>query len=481
MTITKTIGVGAGLSSTPDYSTMAGYKAYIEAKSGAFTDNEELVFLWSSSANEITDSLSITCDTGAYRVIFRAETGKSFRDHASKSTNALRYNPANGACIKSSGMCFQTVYGRYSFIGLQIKGTSYVGAPIMLLYAAGGHVVSNNIIQTDDNAFYPTLYQIELNDTGGNGGTTVENNVFLSRGYTVVAQTAGAYSGAITFTGNTFYNYGTTLTPKGITGISGGSAIFYNNAVAGFTTDCDVSSVSGSHNATDKATGGLPSTNRQNSLVPSTEWENVTAGALDFRLKTGSAKCKNLGTASFGLSTDIVGQPRSGAATDIGAWEFQEATAPEIAVSGNGNAITDGDTTPSVTDHTDFGTTPEGTTKSRTFTITNSGDADLVISSVALSGTDAAEFTITTNPTGTIAPSGTGTLVVRADAANVGTFVATVTINSNDSNEAAFNFDIAVEVTEPAAGGDGVGGGLLQPKLSGFMLHPYHLKIRKRR
>lgn len=330
MTITKTIGVGAGLSSSPDYSTMAGYKAYIEAKSGSFTDNEELVFLWSSSANEITDGLSITCDTGAFRVIFRAETGKSFRDHASRSTNALRYNPANGACIKSSGVCFQTVYGRYSFIGLQIKGTSYVGAPIALLYAAGGHVFSNNIIQTDDDAFYATLYQVELNDTGGNGGSTFENNVFPSKGYTVVAQTAAGFSGAITFTGNTFYNYGTTLTPKGITGIAGGSAVFYNNAVAGFTTDCDVASVSGSHNATDKATGGLPATSRQNSLVAATEWENVTAGSLDFRLKVGSAKCKDLGTGSFGLSVDILGLARNGA-TDIGAHEYG-GTAPATVV-----------------------------------------------------------------------------------------------------------------------------------------------------
>jgi len=131
------------------------------------------------------------------------------------------------------------------------------------------------------------------------------------------------------------------------------------------------------------------------------------------------------------------------------------ATAPEITVTGNTFDITDGDATPSLTDHTDFGTTPQGTTKPRTFTITNFGDADLVISSVALSGAGAGEFTITANPTGTITPAGTGTLVVRADAANVGTFAATVTVNSNDANEAAFDFAIAVEVTEPASDDSG--------------------------
>ena len=157
------------------------------------------------------------------------------------------------------------------------------------------------------------------------------------------------------------------------------------------------------------------------------------------------------------------------------------ATAPEIAVTGNAVDITDGDTTPSGTDHTDFGTTPEGTTKPRTFTITNSGDADLVISSVALSGAGAGEFTITANPTGTIAPSGTGTLTVRADAATQGSFTATLTINSNDANEAAFNFDIAVEVTEPAVD-TGAGGGTLFGALNAMQSHPRtNLYRRKRR
>ena len=159
--------------------------------------------------------------------------------------------------------------------------------------------------------------------------------------------------------------------------------------------------------------------------------------------------------------------------------DFAPATAPEITVTGNGNAITDGDGTPSATDHTDFGTTPEGTTKSRTFTIANDGDADLTISSVALSGTDAAEFTITANPTDTITPGNSATLTVRADATTQGTFAATVTINSNDANEAAFDFAIAVEVTAPAAESDS-GGGILFGTLGSISMSPRRRRLRSK-
>src|SRR6185312_12313767 len=50
--------------------------------------------------------------------------------------------------------------------------------------------------------------------------------------------------------------------------------------------------------------------------------------------------------------------------------------APEATVLGNAIVITDGDTTPSTTDHTDFGSvTQGGAVVSRTFTVRNDGTA----------------------------------------------------------------------------------------------------------
>ncbi|EIM71874.1 outer membrane autotransporter, partial [Nitratireductor aquibiodomus RA22] len=60
--------------------------------------------------------------------------------------------------------------------------------------------------------------------------------------------------------------------------------------------------------------------------------------------------------------------------------------APEIAVSGNGTDIADGDGSPDAADHTDFGASDVGGgTVSRTFTIANSGTDTLTLGSNAAS------------------------------------------------------------------------------------------------
>ena len=73
---------------------------------------------------------------------------------------------------------------------------------------------------------------------------------------------------------------------------------------------------------------------------------------------------------------------------------------PDIAVRGNNNAISDGDTSPTVTDHTDFGRV--GLINSnlvRVYTITNSGLATLTLQNVAIGGTHPGDFTVISQPT----------------------------------------------------------------------------------
>ena len=122
------------------------------------------------------------------------------------------------------------------------------------------------------------------------------------------------------------------------------------------------------------------------------------------------------------------------------------APEPEMVVKGNNVSIPDGSSAPSLTNHTDFaGTAVSGGTVTRTFTINNTGSANLNLSGsprVAVSGTNAADFTVTAQPTSPVAPSGSTTFSVTFDPSASGTRTAMLSIANNDADENPFNFTI---------------------------------------
>ena len=136
--------------------------------------------------------------------------------------------------------------------------------------------------------------------------------------------------------------------------------------------------------------------------------------------------------------------------SDEGIYDFaihgNGLLAPEINVTGNNVSIADGDVTPSTSDHTDFGSAlVTGATVVRTFTIQNLGDASLTLSGtpkVLVSGTHAADFTVTALPTSPVTPGSSTTFQVTFDPSAGGTRTATLTIPNDDSDEATFAFSI---------------------------------------
>jgi len=115
----------------------------------------------------------------------------------------------------------------------------------------------------------------------------------------------------------------------------------------------------------------------------------------------------------------------------------------EIDVKGNGISIASGDNTPSLTDHTDFGSIAvTGGTVVRTFTIENTGTTSLSISSIIITGTHSSDFVISTAPSTTIAGPGSTTFQITFDPSALGLRTATVTIGNNDSNEGTYTFAI---------------------------------------
>ncbi len=119
-------------------------------------------------------------------------------------------------------------------------------------------------------------------------------------------------------------------------------------------------------------------------------------------------------------------------------------TLPEIDIKGNSTSISDGDTTPDTSDHTDFGAAyVNSSTVDRVFTIDNTGTADLTLTTpLTISGTNADQFSIQSQPSSPVAASGNTTFTMRFSPTSTGIKTATISIANNDSDENPYTFTI---------------------------------------
>jgi len=151
---------------------------------------------------------------------------------------------------------------------------------------------------------------------------------------------------------------------------------------------------------------------------------------------------------------------------------------PEIEVKGSGISITDGDTTPSTGDGTDFGDVRIGSVRDHVFTISNSGGASLSVQSVSVSGTG---FTVQSQPASSIAPGGNTTFTIRFTAQTAGNASGSISFGNGDADENPFNFAIAASGTtnrpplfssDPISKPDAVTGRAYSDSLSGEASDP---------
>ncbi len=118
-------------------------------------------------------------------------------------------------------------------------------------------------------------------------------------------------------------------------------------------------------------------------------------------------------------------------------------SAPEINIQGNSTNITDGDTTPSVTDDTEFGNVDvSGGTEVHTFTIQNTGTLPLTIGAITFTGGNFGDFSVTSAPASSVAASGSTTFDVTFNPSAVGLRSTTINIVNGDSDENPYNFAI---------------------------------------
>ncbi|MEJ7595628.1 MAG: choice-of-anchor D domain-containing protein, partial [Planctomycetaceae bacterium] len=119
---------------------------------------------------------------------------------------------------------------------------------------------------------------------------------------------------------------------------------------------------------------------------------------------------------------------------------------PEINVLGNGVSILDGDSTPSTTDGTDFGSVVPGSIISQTFTVQNTGNATLYLGPPAFTG----GFTTGSDPLVTsLAPGASDTFSVNFSSSVAATYTGQVSFSNNDNDESPYNFIVKAVVIAP--------------------------------
>lgn len=129
--------------------------------------------------------------------------------------------------------------------------------------------------------------------------------------------------------------------------------------------------------------------------------------------------------------------------------------APEINITGNAITINDGDTTPSPTDDTFYGSISVGSSQTRTYTIENNGAVTLNIGTITFSGANATEFLVTSLPANTIAAGSFTTFSVTFTPLGNGTRSATINVLNNDSDENPYNFSLQGHGVAPLTEGPG--------------------------
>jgi hypothetical protein len=194
----------------------------------------------------------------------------------------------------------------------------------------------------------------------------------------------------------------------------------------------DVSTTAG----TLQATGS--NTQLMSGEVTHTDRISFASGSLVFTFTLVAPSSGSITLYAAGLSANGSGSSGDKAAATTLAVTVASASAPQIVVT---------DSVAPPDDHQiPFGTITNGLTSDQTVTITNSGDADLVIGTIASGDPLAAPFSITADPCSgqTIAPAGTCSLTVR--------FAPTAATLSNDSFDIPSNDSSTGTVTVSLSG-----------------------------
>jgi hypothetical protein len=225
------------------------------------------------------------------------------------------------------------------------------------------------------------------------------------------------------------------------------------NILIGIVPKVTTQTVTGISSTTSTGNGNITDLGYPNPIAYGVCWNTTgTPTISDSKVDNGAASVTGAFTASMTSLTAnttyfVRAFATNSAGTSYGGVVSFTTFTPEINIQGNSVSIVDGDITPSAADYTDFGSTSvAGGSVARTFTIQNTGTSVLSLTGtspyVGISGTNAADFTVTAIPSASIAASGSTTFQITFNPSSPGLRSASISIVNDDSNENPYNFDI---------------------------------------
>ena len=122
---------------------------------------------------------------------------------------------------------------------------------------------------------------------------------------------------------------------------------------------------------------------------------------------------------------------------------------PEIELTGNQLNIPDGQASVSAQNNTYFGMTLPDRSMEKSFLITNTGNADLILSELTLVQGTSINFTVSKMPKSVLSPTESTSFTIAFQSGIPGSHAAEVIIQNNDSSENPYNFKILAEVSGP--------------------------------